>query len=74
MSVPDDNLPDPRDSDPGEIDEVVLNVLLAEGVDLPTALEAARRVPVESDGNRQPGCLSIILVIGPLVQLLRSLA
>ncbi len=74
MSVPDDNLPDPFDSDRGEIDEVVLNVLLAEGLDLPTALEAARRVPAEGGSSRQPGCLWIILVIGPLFQLLRLLA
>jgi hypothetical protein len=46
---------DPSD----DIDEVALNVLLAEGVDFPTAWEASRRdVNDESKGS---GCLGLAL-------------
>lgn len=45
---------DPSD----DIDEVALNVLLAEGVDLPTAWEASRR---DFDGASSGlGCWSLI--------------
>jgi hypothetical protein len=48
------------------LDEVAINVLLAEGVDVPTALEASRR-----DADRQPdgrGCMgaTILLVVAVL--------
>ena len=36
-----------------QIDEVALNVLLAEGVDFPTALEASR-IPADPDAAPEP--------------------
>jgi hypothetical protein len=44
---------------PEEFDEVALNVLLAEGVDLPTALEASRR---DSNSSKQ-GCVGVMILI-----------
>jgi hypothetical protein len=46
---------------PDDIDEVALNVLLAEGVDLPTALEASRRN--SGDPSPESGCLGVVVLI-----------
>lgn len=55
-----------------DIDEVALNTLLAEGVDLPTALEASRR---NADGGTEaplsPGCLVAAAIILALLIALR---
>jgi hypothetical protein len=48
------------DDQSDDIDEVALNVLLAEGVDLPTALEASRRD--STSGGKQAGCLGAAMV------------
>ena len=42
-----------------DIDEVALNALLAQDVDLPTALEASRW---DSNSSR-PGCILVLLLI-----------
>lgn len=44
------------DNPDDDIDEVALNTLLAEGVDLPTALEASRQ-NASGGGSLSPGCL-----------------
>jgi len=44
-----------------EIDEVALNALLAEGVDLPTALEASRR-GADAETSRS-GCAGVVILI-----------
>jgi hypothetical protein len=43
------------------IDEVALNVLLAEGVDLPTALEASRRG--SGTESSRSGCAGVLILI-----------
>jgi hypothetical protein len=49
------------DTPPDEIDEVALNVLLAQGVDFPTAIEASRRNP---DGAADiHGCLCAAVIV-----------
>lgn len=50
---------------PDDIDEVTLNVLLAEGLDLPTALEASRRDSADppSGGGSSQAALWIALAI-----------
>jgi hypothetical protein len=63
-------MPD-RDNIPDDIDEVALNVLLAEGLDLPTALAASRRdspppVPNQGEGPQpaqSPALVWIVLAI-----------
>jgi hypothetical protein len=52
-----DIVPDP----PDDVDEVALNVLLAEGFDLPTALEASRRDYATNPS--QTGCLGVTAMI-----------
>lgn len=47
-------MPDPSD----EIDEVAFNVLLSEGMDVPTAWEASRRT-----GSSQSPVMAICLVV-----------
>ena len=48
------------DNAPNDVDEVALNVLLAEGVDFPTALEASRR---DSDSNSSNlGCAGVVIL------------
>lgn len=60
------------DNPDDDIDEVALNVLLAEGVDLPTALEASRRDPGEGNATVNQGCLlAAAVVIVALVIALR---
>lgn len=50
-------MPDPSD----EIDEVAFNVLLAEGLDVPTAWEASRR----TESSQSPAtALSLVVVLG----------
>jgi hypothetical protein len=44
-----------------DIDGVALNVLLAEGVDLPTALEASRRDSHAT--SPESGCLGVVVLI-----------
>jgi hypothetical protein len=58
----------PSDKD---IDEVALNVLLAEGVDLPTALEASRRSAGGGKATTRPGCLVVAALIAALLIALR---
>jgi hypothetical protein len=50
-------MPDAAD----DIDEVALNALLAEGVDLPTALEASRS-GCDAEASRA-GCLGVAIII-----------
>lgn len=54
-----------------DTDEVALNVLLAEGVDLSTALEASRRDTGDGHTAATPGCLVAAAVIAALVIALR---
>jgi hypothetical protein len=54
-----------REDIPDDIDEVALNVLLAEGLDLPTALAASRRdspSPVPNRGDGPQPAQSLVLV------------
>jgi len=56
-------MPEPTDG----IDEVALHVLLAEGVDLPTAIEASR---LNGESPTDQGCLGVaamVVVAGGLV-------
>jgi hypothetical protein len=47
---------------PDDIDEVALNVLLAEGVDLPTAWEASRRE--SNEASSRAGIWIVVVVLG----------
>jgi hypothetical protein len=52
---------------PDDVDEVALRVLLAEGVDLPTAIEASR---LNGESPQDRGCLGVaamVVVAGALV-------
>jgi len=48
---------------PDDIDEVALNVLLAEGVDLPTAWEASRRESCEADSHAGQWVGVVVLLV-----------
>ena len=56
---------------PDDIDEVALNVLLAEGVDLPTALEASRRNVGNDDSTAGYGCLVVAAIVAVILFALR---
>jgi hypothetical protein len=49
------------DDDAQQIDEVALNVLLAEGLDAPTAWEASRRD--DNQAPAAPSCNAVIVLI-----------
>jgi len=46
-----------------QIDEVVLNTLLAEGVDLPTAWEASRHEPPQSSSGGNGALVFYVVIV-----------
>ena len=54
---------------PDEIDEVALNVLLAEGVDLPTAWEASRREACDGESHAGRWVGVVVLLVAAAVVL-----